>query len=359
MAKILISDPTLRDGNHAVQHRLEPEQIRRYAAAANAARVPVVEVGHGNGLGASSLQVGESLLSDREMLRIAREQLTDVKLGAFGIPGFATMRRDLDVAIQEGADVFRVGAHCTEADLTERHITYLAEMGKEVYGVLMMCHMASVERLCEEAQKMESYGAQGVVIMDSAGAFLTDGVRERVRALVDSTSVAIGFHGHNNLCLAVANSVAAVQEGATIIDGTARGFGAGAGNTELEVLVAVFHELGHETGIDLYKALDAAELAERELVQQLPSTDSVTIVSGLAGVFSGYSKPVRRIAGEFGVDPRDVFFALGKREVIAGQEDVILEVATALRDAVEVQMEVRVEMADGSGVGVRIEGEVA
>ncbi len=335
MTQILISDPTLRDGNHAVAHQLDGEQIRAYARAANAAGVPIVEVGHGNGLGASSLQVGESLLSDAEMLRIAREELTDVKLGTFAIPGFATMRRDLETAIAAGSDVFRIGAHCTEADLTERHIEYLRDAGREVYGVLMMSHMAPPERLCEEARKMESYGAQGVVIMDSAGAFLTDGLRARIAALVDATSIAIGFHGHNNLCLAVANSVAAVHEGATILDGTARGFGAGAGNTELEVLIAVLAELGHDTAIDLYKVLDAADLAERQLVRQLPRTDAVGIVSGLAGVFSGYSGPVRRIAKDFGVDPRDVFFALGRREVIAGQEDVILEVATALRDAVE------------------------
>lgn len=332
MAQILISDPTLRDGNHAVAHQLGAEQIRRYAAAANAARVPIVEVGHGNGLGASSLQVGEALLSDADMLAIAREQLTDVKLGAFAIPGFATMRRDLDAAIDAGADVFRVGAHCTEADLTQRHITYLRERGREVYGVLMMCHMASPQRLCDEARKMAAYGAQGVVVMDSAGAFLTDDLRDRIARLVDATGIAVGFHGHDNLALAVANSVAAVEAGATIVDGTARGFGAGAGNTPLEVLVAVLDRLGHDTGIDLYQVLDAADLAEAELVERLPRTDAVSIVSGLAGVFSGYKGPVRRIAQEFGLDPRDIFFALGERGVIAGQEDVILEVATALAE---------------------------
>jgi 4-hydroxy 2-oxovalerate aldolase len=347
MAQILISDPTLRDGNHAVQHKLEREQVRAYAAAANAAGVPIVEVGHGNGLGASSLQVGEAALSDREMLRIAREQLTDVQLGAFGIPGFATMRRDLDVALEEGADVFRVGAHCTEADLTERHVTYLCEAGKPVYGVLMMCHMCSPQRLVEEARKMESYGAIGAIVMDSAGALLIDDVRARVAALVEGTGLRIGFHGHENVALGVANSLAAVQEGATILDGTARGFGAGAGNTQLEVLVAVLQRLGHETGIDLYKLLDAADLAERLLVQSIPTTDSVTIVSGLAGVFSGYSKHVRRIAQEFGVDPRDVFFKLGEREVIAGQEDVILEVAAALRAEQQVA-ELDAELASAS-----------
>ncbi|HEX5146430.1 MAG TPA: 4-hydroxy-2-oxovalerate aldolase [Conexibacter sp.] len=345
MADILISDPTLRDGNHAVKHQLGVEQIRRYAAAANAAGVPVVEVGHGNGLGASSLQVGQALLSDREMLRVAREQLTDVKLQAFGIPGFAKIP-DLDGALEEGADLFRVGTHCTEADLTERHITYLRSHGKPVHGVLMMCHMTTVGGLVEQARKMESYGASGAIVMDSAGALLIDDVRRRVAALVEGTGMAIGYHGHDNVALGVANSIAAVEEGATILDGTARGFGAGAGNTQVEVLVAVLQRLGHETGIDLYKLLEAADLAERELVQTIPTTDSVTIVSGLAGVFSGYSRPVRRIAEEFGVDPRDVFFALGKREVIAGQEDVILEVAAELQARVEVQMEIQVEIRE-------------
>lgn len=346
MAQILISDPTLRDGNHAVKHQLSAQQIACYAAAANAARVPVVEVGHGNGLGASSLQVGEAALSDRDMLRIAREQLTDVKLQAFGIPGFATLR-DLDVALEEGADLFRVGTHCTEGDLTERHITYLREHGKPVHGVLMMCHMTTVEDLVEQARKMESYGASGAIVMDSAGALLIDDVRRRVAALVAGTGMAVGYHGHDNVSLGVANSIAAVEEGATILDGTARGFGAGAGNTQLEVLVAVLQRLGHETGIELYKLLEAADLAERELVQTIPTTDSVTIVSGLAGVFSGYSRPVRRIAEQFGVDPRDVFFALGKREVIAGQEDVILEVAAELQAGLQIQVDIQMEIREG------------
>lgn len=344
-ARILISDPTLRDGNHAVQHQLGAEQIRRYAAAANAAGVPIVEVGHGNGLGASSLQVGESRLSDRDMLRIAREQLTDVRLGVFGIPGFATIEHDLDMAIAEGADVFRVGAHCTEADLTERHITYLRGRNKPVYGVLMMSHMASAKRLVEEARKLESYGALGVIVMDSAGALLIDDVRRRIAALVAGTALVVGFHGHENVSLGVANSLAAVEEGASILDGTARGFGAGAGNTQLEVLVAVLERLGFETGIDLYAMLDAADLAARELVEVSPSTDSVTIISGLAGVFSGYSKPVRRIAAQFSVDPRDILFALGRRSVIAGQEDVILEIASALRDDAQAQHKMHADAA--------------
>jgi len=330
MPNILISDPTLRDGNHAVRHQLNKSQIAGYAKAADAAGIPIVEVGHGNGLGASSLQVGEGLLDDRTILKVARENLTHSKLGLHVMPGFATINKDIKAAIEIGVDVFRVASHCTEADITQRHIGYIREKGREVYGVLMMSHMASKEILAEEAMKMESYGAEGIVIMDSAGAYLPDDVTERIAHLVSALTIPIGFHAHNNLGMAIANSIAAARAGTSILDGTARGFGAGAGNTQLEVLVAVLEKMGFSTGIDLYKILDAAEVAEKELMKTIPSIKSISVVSGLAGVFSGFAKHVERIAGEYGVDPRDVFFELGRRKVVAGQEDLIIEVAMEL-----------------------------
>lgn len=330
MSTVLISDPTLRDGNHAVRHQLNARQIALYAAAADAAGVPIVEVGHGNGLGASSLQVGESLISDREMLEVARENLVNSKLSIHVIPGFATINKDLKTAIEIGVDLVRVASHCTEADITQRHIGYARDKGKEVYGVLMMSHMASKELLAEEALKMESYGAEAVVIMDSAGAYLPGDVTERIAELVKSLTIPVGFHGHNNLGMAVANSVAAVQVGATILDGTARGFGAGSGNTQLEVLVAVLERMGFSTGIDLYKMLDAADIAEKELMPVIPSIKSLSVVSGLSGVFSGFAKHVERISQEYGVNAKDVFFELGRRKVVAGQEDLIIEVAMKL-----------------------------
>ena len=330
MSSVLVSDPTLRDGNHAVAHQLTAGQIASYAAAADAAGIPVVEVGHGNGLGASSLQVGLAATSDAQMLAAAREQLTTSKLGVHVIPGFATTGRDLAAAIDAGVDLFRIAAHCTEADLTQRHITYVRERSREVYGVLMMTHMASIETLREEAMKLASYGAEAVVLMDSAGAFLPPDVRARVSDLVEHAGVPIGFHAHNNLGCAIANSIAAVEAGATIVDATARGFGAGAGNAQLEVLVAVLERLGHTTGIDLYGVLDAGDVAERELMPQVPSIDSVSVVSGLAGIFSGFAGPVKRVSAELGVDPRDVFFELGRRKAVAGQEDMIIEVAQRL-----------------------------
>ena len=328
--KIIISDPTLRDGNHAVRHQLNRENFIAYCQAAESAGVPIVEVGHGNGLGASSLLVGESKLSDEEILSITRANLVKTKLAIHLIPGFCTIKSDLVRALDLGVDIFRVGAHCTEADITDRHINFARKAGKEAYGVLMMSHMASPETLLEEAKKMESYGAEAIVIMDSAGFYFPNDVTLRISTLVDHLSIPVGFHGHNNLGMAVINSIAAAKAGASILDGSIRGFGAGAGNAQLEVLVAVLERFGFDTGIDLYKILDAADLAEKEFNPVAPFSSPVSIVSGLAGVFSGFSKQVVRTAQEYQVDPRDIFFELGKRKAVAGQESLIIEVAHEL-----------------------------
>ncbi|HSI48420.1 MAG TPA: 4-hydroxy-2-oxovalerate aldolase [Ideonella sp.] len=329
--QILISDPTLRDGNHAVRHQITKENFAAYCKAADNAGVPIVEVGHGNGLGASSMLVGECLLTDETILRTARESLTKSKMAIHAIPGFCTIHRHLTMALELGVDVFRIASHCTEADITQRHIDFARKSGKEVYGVLMMSHMASPETLADEARKMEAYGAEGLVIMDSAGAYLPAEVTRRIRALVDALNIPVGFHAHNNLGMGIANSVAAVEAGATIIDGSARGFGAGAGNAQLEVLVAVFQQMGYSTGIDLYKMLDAADLAEKTMIPSLPYISSTSIVSGMSGVFSGFIKQVNSIGAEHGVDPRDIFFELGRRNAVAGQESLILEVALELK----------------------------
>ncbi len=327
---IIISDPTLRDGNHAVQHALNTDQIAVYCRAADAAGVSIVEVGHGNGLGASSLQLGEARTPDPLALSIARSNLVRSKLGIHVIPGFATIERDLKPALDLGVDVVRVASHCTEADICERHIGFARSMGAEVWGCLMMSHMITPELLLEQARRMESYGAEGIVFMDSAGHFLPDDVSRRVTLLVAELSVAVGFHAHNNLGLAIANSIAAADAGASLLDGCARGFGAGAGNAPLEVLVAVLERWGYSTGIDLYKILDAADLAEERLMKEIPAIRSANVVSGMAGVFSGFMKPVTRIAKEFDIDPRDILFELGRRKIVAGQEDIILEVAKTL-----------------------------
>jgi 4-hydroxy 2-oxovalerate aldolase len=327
---VQIHDPTLRDGHHAVRHNLGREQLRAYAEAANAAGVPVVEVGHGNGLGASSLQVGQARLSDDEMLSVVREALTTSRLGVFMLPGWGTVL-DLQKAISHQADVVRIGTHCTEGNLAERHLGFLRDAGVEAHGVLLMSHMAGPERLAEECARLVEFGASGVGILDSAGHYLPADVTERITAMRAAVDVPVMFHGHNNLGMAVANSIAAAEAGADILDACARGFGAGAGNTQLEVLVPVLERTGFRTGIDLYRLLDAADIAERVLMPAPPTIDSVGIVSGLAGVFSGFKNRVRDIAGREGVDPRDVFFELGRRQAVAGQEDLIVDVALALR----------------------------
>lgn len=328
--QIIINDPTLRDGNHAIKHQITEEQLEAYALAAEDAHIPIVEVGHGNGLGASSLQVGQSLLEDSIMLKIARENLNHSKLGIFVIPGFATINKDLKNALDLGVDVVRVASHCTEADITQSHISYVLDQGCEIYGVLMMSHRASKEVLAEEAYKMESYGAQGVILMDSAGAFLPHDVAEKISTLVDRLNIPVGFHAHNNLGMSIANSITAVKSGATILDGSARGFGAGAGNAQLEVLVPVLDKYGYDTGIDIYKLYDAAEVAEKQFMTTIPSIKTLNVVSGLSGVFSGFLKHVERVSANYGVDPRDVFFELGRRKVVAGQEDIIIEVASEM-----------------------------
>ncbi|UZI32374.1 4-hydroxy-2-oxovalerate aldolase [Streptomyces sp. VB1] len=328
---VLIHDPTLRDGHHAVRHQLNADQLRAYAAAADAAGVPVVEVGHGNGLGASSLLIGQARLSDEQMLTTVREALTSSKMGVFMAPGWGTST-NLRQAVSLGADIVRIAAHCTEADVTERHLGVVRELGAQAQGVLLMSHMASARQLAEQCALLESFGAQAVGIFDSAGHYLPSDVTERVTAIAAAVDVPIIFHGHNNLGMAVANSIAAVEAGACIIDGCARGFGAGAGNTQLEVVVAVLERMGWKTGIEQRGLLAAADIAHEQLMPMPPTIDSVSLVSGLAGVFSGFKHPVLRIAAREGVDPWDLFYELGRRQVVAGQEDLIADIARELED---------------------------
>ncbi|ASW57794.1 4-hydroxy-2-oxovalerate aldolase [Plantactinospora sp. KBS50] len=328
--KLSVCDTTLRDGNHAVAHQLGRADISAYARAAEAAGVDVVEVGHGNGLGASSIQVGMAAISDAEMLRTAKAELRTARLGALSIPGFASVERDLRPALDCGVDEVRVGAHCTEADVTRQQITMLRAMGVAVKGMLLMSHMATAAQLVAQARLMQGYGAEAVILMDSAGAYTPEQVREKVGELVECLDIEVGFHAHNNLGMSVVNSMTAVRAGATIVDVTARGFGAGAGNAPIELVAANLHVEQVATGIQLFGALDAAEVAQERFIKHVPTNDSVTIASGIAGVFSGFAAPVRRASTRFGVDPRRILLELGRRRVVAGQEDTIIEVAMAL-----------------------------
>ncbi len=330
MSRIMLFDSTLRDGNHAVKHQIRQESIEDYCQAMDGTGVHTIIVGHGNGLGASSLQVGLALLDERTMLQTARRNLDRTRLGVYMIPGFGTIKDNLEPAIADGAELFEIGCHCTEADTTRQHIEYLRGLGKETYGVLMMSHMASPERLLEECRKMQSYGALGVILMDSAGAFTPEMVKRVIGTLYDGLQIHVGFHPHNNMGMAVANAYIAIEEGAAIIDGTLRGFGAGAGNCQLEDLVALLEKSGIRTGIDFYRMLDASERVMPDMMEKDMGQDPISIVSGQAGVFSAFKVHVQKAAKEFGVDPRDILVELGRRKAVGGQEDMIVEVAENL-----------------------------
>jgi len=329
---LIISDLTLRDGNHALQHQLSLDQVSSYCKSIDEVGIDVIEVGHGNGLGASSLQVGISKFSDEQLLTTARESLKRSKLGVHVIPGFATIKNDLSMAVDLGVDVFRIACHCSEADLTRRHIEFCRDNGKDVFGVLMMSHMLDSKELALQAQKMESYGAEGVIFMDSSGHFLPEDVTERDHRLKELTTSAIGFHAHNNLGMSVANSLAAVNAGASLIDGCAKGFGAGAGNTPIEVLVAILKSKGIVGDIDIDKLLYATDLAREEIINFPSEISSLSVVSGLSGVFSGFLKPVLSISNELDVNPNAVFRELGRLKAVAGQEDLIYEVANSIKN---------------------------
>jgi len=331
MGKIRLIDSTLRDGQHAIKHKLTKNNIKEYSRGAELAGINTLIVGHGNGLSASSFQVGFALLSDQEMLETARKELKHTKLGIFMIPGFGTIKVNLKPAIEIGVNVAMIASHCTEANVTRQHIDFCKSKGLEVYGVLMMAHTVDEVKLLEQANLMVSYGADYILLMDSAGAILPGEAGWKINYLANN-DISVGFHAHNNLGLAIASSLKAVKAGASFLDCTSRGFGAGAGNCQLEVMVAVLHKLGYETGLDLYKLMDNSDLVaqimkEHNHIQEITPT---SIASGLAGIFSGFKDHALKAAKEYGVDVRDIFMELGKRKAVAGQEDLIITVAKEL-----------------------------
>lgn len=332
MGKIKFFDATLRDGSHAIAHQLTEQNIVDYCKAIDDVGVYTTIVGHGNGLGASSLQVGLSKLDDQTMLTLARDHLRQTKLGIYLIPGFGTIREHIQPAIDIGVDLFKVGCHCTEADTTQEHIEFLASRHHEVYGILMMYHMASTEKLLEESRKMQSYGAKGVIIMDSAGASTPELVKRTISTLAENLDVEVGFHAHNNLGIAVSNSYIAIKSGATIMDGTVRGFGAGAGNCQLEALLALLQMEEIDCDVDLFRMMDVSEHIVKHFKAADNGLDDISIVNGMAGTFSAFKNHVIKASAEFEIDPREILLELGRRKVVGGQEDMIVEVAKELSD---------------------------
>lgn len=331
MNKILISDPSLRDGNHSVKHTISLSSIERYCKFAEKAKIPVIEVGHGNGLGASSILIGQSLHSDKDILTTARKNLQKTKLSVHSIPGIATIDNDIKPAIDCGVDIFRIATHCTESTLSKTHIEFLKNQSKEVHGVLMMSALISAKELLSQALNMQSYGAEAIIIMDSTGTYMPKDVQERISLLVNNLSVSVGFHGHNNLGLSVANSLVAAENGAEIIDACICGFGAGAGNTPLELILPVLEKNGFNTSIDFNVVIKEAESVLDYLVPEIPVANPVNILTGLNKLFSGFEKPIIKASKLYNIEYSSLIFELGNRKLVAGQEDLILEIAQSLQ----------------------------
>ncbi len=329
--KIILHDNTLRDGMHPKRHQITIEQMIAVARGLDAAGMPLLEITHGDGLGGASVNYGFSRHSDVEYLNAVIPLLKHTKVSALLVPGIGTVE-DLREAHACGLHTVRIATHCTEADVSEQHIDAARKMGLDTVGFLMMAHMASPEKLVEQARLMESYGAQCVYVTDSAGYLLPDGVSERVAALRAALrpDTQIGFHGHHNLAMGVANSLAAVEAGAIRIDGSTNGLGAGAGNTPLEVFVAVCNRMGIETGVDLYKIMDLAEDVVLPMMDHIVRVDRDALTLGYAGVYSTFLLFAKRAAVKYNVPARDILVELGRRGMVAGQEDMIEDTALTL-----------------------------
>jgi 4-hydroxy 2-oxovalerate aldolase len=323
-------DVTLRDGSHANQHSFSADFCSAYIDKAYAAGLRYLEVGHGNGLGGSSLHIGR--LKDPLLWDVVFQKSSyyeDLRIGVHVIPGLATFE-DLRLAHEAGISVFRIACHCTEADTTETYMEYVSEQGHEVWGLLMMAHMIKPDQLAREAKKMESYGASRIVFLDSAGT-LTPSMVERITTqMLSVLEVPLGFHAHNNLHAAVANALAAFESGCDSIDACARGYGAGAGNLCLEALVALLEKDGYQTGLDLKQLTELSGLIEKMFASSLPVVDSLSTATGYYGVFSGFKPKILEAAASYNVDPMDIIASLGKGQVIAGQEDQIIATASEL-----------------------------
>lgn len=326
--QIRITDVSLRDGMHAVRHQFSLDDAHAIGSALDKTGVAIVEATHGDGLGGSSVQYGMAKEAEVEYIRAVCEVVKNATVAALLLPGIGTVE-DMKRAIEAGIGAIRIATHCTEADISEQHIGEARKLGLHVVGFLMMAHMVPPAKLVEEAKKMESYGAQVVYVVDSAGAMVEQDVRDRISALRSALdpSVEVGFHGHNNMGLSVSNSVAAVREGASRIDCSLAGLGAGAGNTPLEAFAAVCEKVGIETGINLFAAMDAAEDVVRPRMEKPVRIGKASLTMGYAGVYSSFLIHAYRAADQFGVDPRDILVELGKRKVVGGQEDMIVDVA--------------------------------
>nr|WP_314614429.1 4-hydroxy-2-oxovalerate aldolase [uncultured Pseudomonas sp.] len=331
---VLLHDMSLRDGMHAKRHQISIKQMVEVATGLDAAGVPLIEITHGDGLGGASLNYGLPAHSDEEYFSAVIPRLKQAKVSALLLPGIGTLDH-LKMAHEHGVSTIRVATHCTEADVSGQHIGMAAKMGLDTVGFLMMAHMISADKLLEQARLMQSYGANCIYCTDSAGYMLPDEVSEKIAVLRAGLEpgVEVGFHGHHNLGMAIANSLAAIEAGAARIDGSVAGLGAGAGNTPLEVFVAVLERMGVHSGVDLYRIMDVAEDRVVPMMDQPIRLDRDALTLGYAGVYSSFLLFAKRAQLKYGVPARELLVELGRRGTVGGQEDMIEDLALTLSRA--------------------------
>lgn len=329
--KILLHDMTLRDGMHPKRHQITLDQMTSIARGLDDAGIPMIEVTHGDGLGGASVNYGFPLHSDEEYLSAVIPVLKQAKVSALLIPGIGTVDH-LKMAHATGVHSIRVATHCTEADTSEQHISLGRKLGMDTVGFLMMAHMNSPEGLVTQAKLMESYGANCIYITDSAGNLLPGTVRERIEAVRQALNpeTELGFHGHHNLAMGVANSIAAIESGANRIDAAAAGLGAGGGNTPMEVLVAVLDMMNIETGVDVFKIQDVAEDLVVPIMDFPIRLDRDALTLGYAGVYGSFLLFAKRAEQKFGIPAREILVEMGRRGMVGGQEDMIEDTALSL-----------------------------
>jgi 4-hydroxy 2-oxovalerate aldolase len=331
---VRMTDTCLRDGSHAKGHQFTEQHVRDIVSALDAVGMPVIEVTHGDGLGGSSFNYGFSLTDERVLMKAAVESARNAKIAALMVPGIGTLD-DIRFIQDIGLSIVRVATHCTEADVSIQHFGLARELGLETVGFLMMAHKTTPETLAKQARIMADAGCQCVYVVDSAGALILEDVQHRVEAVVAELGkdAQVGFHGHDNLNIAVANSIVAVRAGAVQIDGSTRGFGAGAGNTRNEVFAAVAERLAISTGVNVLEIIDVAEDIVRPVMDGECTIDRMALVMGYAGVYSSFLKHAYRAAEQYGVKGADVLMECGRQELVGGQEDQIIYIAAELAAA--------------------------
>lgn len=328
---VTLHDMSLRDGMHAKRHQISLDEMVAIATGLDEAGMPLIEVTHGDGLGGTSLNYGFPAYSDEEYLSAVIPKMKNAKISALLLPGIGTVDH-LKMAKDLGVSTIRVATHCTEADVSEQHIGMAAKMNMDTVGFLMMAHMVSAEKILEQAKLMVSYGANCIYCTDSAGYMLPEEVKEKIGLLRSElpASIEVGFHGHHNLGMGIANSIAAIEAGASRIDGSVAGLGAGAGNTPLEVFVAVLNRMDVNSGVDLYQIMDVAEDIVVPMMDHPIRLDRDALTLGYAGVYSSFLLFAKRAEAKYGIQARDILVELGRRGTVGGQEDMIEDLALTM-----------------------------